>query len=167
MLLAASYIMAFTMPVWGWIIIGVVGVILVALIVMMFVGRNMQKKQEASQADIEAMAQVVSMLVIDKKKLKPADSQLPKQVIDQIPKYARFTKLPIVKAKVGPRVMTLIADPKVFDSIPIKTEVKVVVSGIYITEIKYIRGKVEPVKKKRNPFQRLAQKAIDAQKKKS
>ena len=55
-----------------------------------------------------------------------------------------ITKLPLVKAKVGPKVMTLIADVKVFDALPLKTEVKVAVSGIYITEIKYIRGKVEP-----------------------
>ena len=151
------------MPWWGWLIIGIVGVILVALIVIMIVGRNLQKKQEASQADIEAAAQVVSMLVIDKKRLKPADSQLPKMVVDQIPKYARFTKLPIVKAKVGPRVMTLIADPKVYDAIPVKTEVKVVVSGIYITELKYVRGKVEAPKPSKNPFKKLAAKAMKKQ----
>lgn len=147
------------MDTWAIILLSVLGVVVIALAVIYFLGRRMRNKQEASRADIEAAAQVVSMLVIDKKKLKPADSQLPKMVIDQIPKYARFTKLPIVKARVGSRVMSLIADPAVFDSIPVKTEVKVVVSGIYITEIKYVRGKVEPPKPTKNPFKKLAKKA--------
>ena len=114
------------------------------LIALIIIGRKMQKKQQASQADIEAASQIISMLVIDKKKMKVKDATLPKVVAEQIPKYMRFAKLPLVKAKVGPKVMTLIADVKVFDALPLKTEVKVAVSGIYITEIKYIRGQVEP-----------------------
>ena len=75
------------------------------------------------------------MLVIDKKKMKLKDAGLPKIVYEQTPKYMRRAKVPIVKAKIGPKVMTLIADAKVFDVLPVKTEAKVVVSGIYITEI--------------------------------
>ncbi len=33
-------------------------------------------------------------------------------VIDQTPKLMRRTKLPIVKAKVGPKITTLVADEK-------------------------------------------------------
>ncbi len=131
------------------IILIVLAVIIVLFIVLIIVGRRMQKKQEASKADIEAAKQILSMLIIDKKHMKVKDASLPKMVTDQIPKYMRFAKLPLVKAKVGPKVMTLIADEKIFDNLPIKTEVKVAVSGIYITEIKYIRGKVEPPKKKK------------------
>ena len=43
----------------------------------------------------------------------------------------------------------------------VKTEVKVAVSGMYITEIKYVRGKVDMPKKKKSWFKRLQQKAID------
>ena len=132
------------MPVWVRAIIIVLAVIIGILIALIIIGRKMQKKQQASQADIEAASQIISMLVIDKKKMKVKDATLPKVVAEQIPKYMRFAKLPLVKAKVGPKVMTLIADVKVFDALPLKTEVKVAVSGIYITEIKYIRGKVEP-----------------------
>ena len=130
------------MPVWVRVIIIVLAVIIGILIALIIIGRKMQKKQQASQADIEAASQIISMLVIDKKKMKVKDATLPKVVAEQIPKYMRFAKLPLVKAKVGPKVMTLIADVKVFDALPLKTEVKVAVSGIYITEIKYIRGKV-------------------------
>ena len=88
--------------------------------------------------------QTVSMLVIDKKKMKIKDSGLPKIVYEQTPKYMRWAKVPVVKAKVGPKVMTLMADERVFASLPVKTEAKVVVSGLYITEIKSVRGGAIP-----------------------
>ena len=150
------------MPVWVRVIIIVLAVIIGILIALIIIGRKMQKKQQASQADIEAASQIISMLVIDKKKMKVKDATLPKVVAEQIPKYMRFAKLPLVKAKVGPKVMTLIADVKVFDALPLKTEVKVAVSGIYITEIQYIRGKVEPkplTKKEQRAKAKAAKKA--------
>lgn len=150
------------MPVWVRVIIIVLAVIIGILIALIIIGRKMQKKQQASQADIEAASQIISMLVIDKKKMKVKDATLPKVVAEQIPKYMRFAKLPLVKAKVGPKVMTLIADVKVFDALPLKTEVKVAVSGIYIAEIKYIRGKVEPkplTKKEQRAKAKAAKKA--------
>lgn len=103
---------------------------------------------------MDAIAQTVSMLVIDKKRLKISESGLPPQVIEQTPKLLRWNKLPIVKAKVGPKVMTLACDEKVFDLIPVKREVKVVVSGIYITEIKSARGGLETPPKKQGFFKR-------------
>lgn len=150
------------MPVWVRVIIIVLAVIIGILIALIIIGRKMQKKQQDSQADIEAASQIISMLVIDKKKMKVKDATLPKVVAEQIPKYMQFAKLPLVKAKVGPKVMTLIADVKVFDALPLKTEVKVAVSGIYITEIKYIRGKVEPkplTKKEQRAKAKAAKKA--------
>ena len=150
------------MPVWVRVIIIVLAVIIGILIALIIIGRKMQKKQQASQADIEAASQIISMLVIDKKKMKVKDATLPKVVAEQIPKYMQFAKLPLVKAKVGPKVMTLIADVKVFDALLLKTEVKVAVSGIYITEIKYIRGKVEPkplTKKEQRAKAKAAKKA--------
>lgn len=150
------------MPVWVRVILIVLAVIIGILIALIIIGRKMQKKQQASQADIEAASQIISMLVIDKKRMKVKDATLPKVVAEQIPKYMKFAKLPLVKAKVGPKVMTLIADVKVFDALPLKTEVKVAVSGIYITEIKYIRGKVEPkplTKKEQRAKAKAAKKA--------
>ena len=45
-------------------------------------------------------------------------------VVDQTPKYMRWTKVPIVKAKIGPKIVTLIADARVFECLPVKTEAK-------------------------------------------
>ena len=122
----------------------------VALAALYYFGNKMQKKQNENQAQLAAMAQTVSMLIIDKKRLKIKESGLPQMVIDQTPKYMRWSKLPIVKAKIGPKIMTLVADEKVFDLIPVKRECKVVLSGIYITAIKSARGGLEtpPAKKK-------------------
>ena len=85
------------MPVWVRVIIIVLAVIIGILIALIIIGRKMQKKQQASQADIEAASQIISMLVIDKKKMKVKDATLPKVVAEHIPKYMRFAKLPLVK----------------------------------------------------------------------
>lgn len=124
-------------------------VLVVALIALYFVGRKMQKKQAAQQEQMEAARQTISMLIIDKKRMPIRESGLPQMVIDQTPKLMRRSKLPIVKAKVGPRIMTLVSDAAVFDTIPVKKEVKAVVSGIYIMEVKGVRGPLETVQKKK------------------
>ena len=128
----------------GWIVLIVVLVILVALIIgLYFLGKRAEKKQEEQNAQVEATAQNVTMLIIDKKKLRIKDSGLPEQVIAQTPFYAKLSKLPIVKAKVGPKVMSLICDATIFDEIPVKKEVKARVSGLYITSVRGLHGKTE------------------------
>lgn len=124
------------------LVILVIAVIVLA--VLYFLGRKMETRQVEQQAMLEAAAQTVSMLVIDKKKMKIKEAGLPKIVYEQTPKYMRWAKVPVVKAKVGPKVMTLMADERVFASLPLKTEVKVVISGIYITQIKSVRGGAIP-----------------------
>ena len=105
-----------------------------------FFGKRLQKKQDEQNERIQAYKQPVVMLVIDKKKLKLKESGLPDEVISQTPWYARRSKVPIVKVKVGNKIMNLIADDKIFDMIPIKKQVKAMVSGIYIVEVKGMRG---------------------------
>ena len=92
------------------------------------------------------------MLVIDKKRMPLKDSGLPQMVIDQTPKLMRRSKLPIVKAKVGPKISILIADEKVFDLIPVKKEIKAEISGLYIVGVKGIRGSLETPQKKKKGF---------------
>ena len=98
-------------------------VVLVALVVVLyFVGKKMQKKQAEQEAQIEAAKQTVTMLIIDKKKMKLKDAGLPAAVLEQTPKYMRRMKMPFVKAKVGPKIMTLIAEPQVYEILPVKNE---------------------------------------------
>ena len=140
------------MPLWLTIIFIILAVVAAILVVLYFVGTKLQKKQAEQQSMMEAMAQTVSMLVIDKKRMPLKDSGLPQMVIDQTPKLMRRSKLPIVKAKVGPKISILIADEKVFDLIPVKKEIKAEVSGLYIVGVKGIRGSLEVPQKKKKGF---------------
>lgn len=150
------------MPIWLIILLAVLAVVVVALIVLTIVGMKLQKKQEANQEQIDAAKQTVSMLIIDKKNMKLKDAGLPKIVLDQTPKYLRGRKMPIVKAKIGPQVMTLISDPRVFEQIPVKAEIKAEISGIYIVGIKSVRGgKIVVPDKKKGFWKRVADKAND------
>lgn len=140
----------------GTIILFVVlAVLLIAVVVLYFVGKKAQKTQNEQQEMMEASKQTVSMLIIDKKRMKIKESGLPQSVISQTPKLMRSTRLPIVKAKVGPQILSLVCDEKIFDKVPVKKEVKASVSGIYILDVKGIRNvkSAEPEKKK-NAFQR-------------
>ena len=142
-----------------WQVLLIILVILIAvLVVLYFLGKRAQKKQEENQAQIEAAKQTVNMLIIDKKRLRSKESGLPQMVIDQTPKLMRRTKLPIVKAKIGPRIMTMVADEKIFDLIPLKKEVKATISGIYITDVRGVRGPLEQLKQKEKFFRRMKNK---------
>ena len=101
------------------------------------------------------------MLVIDKKRLPVKDSGLPQIVIDQTPKRARRAKVPVVKAKIGPKVTSLIADENVYDLIPVKAEIKAMISGIYITSINNFRKAPVPKPEKKGMMAKLRKKADD------
>ena len=138
-------------------------ILIAALIGLYFFGKKAQKKQEEQQAQIEATKQTVSMLVIDKKRMPLKESGLPQMVIEQTPKLMRRSKLPIVKAKVGPQIVTLVCDQKIFDLVPVKKEVKATVSGLYITGVRGLRGPLEkPVKKKKGFRAKLQEKYNEA-----
>ncbi len=142
------------------VLLVILAVLLIAVVVLYFLGKKAQKRQAEQQEQIDAMKQTVSMLIIDKKRMKLKDAGLPPVILEQTPKLLRGSKLPVVKAKVGPQIMTLICEAKIFDNVPVKKEVKAVVSGIYITDVKGLHGKapvVEP--KKKSKFKQLIEKA--------
>jgi len=123
-----------------WQILLIILAVLVALgVVLYFLGKKMQAKMDQQQSLINQHKMVASILVIDKKKTKITNSNLPKTVIDQFPKWYRFRKLPLVKAKIGPQITTFICDEKVFKNLPTKKVVKVEVAGLYIVSIKSIK----------------------------
>ena len=122
-----------------WNVLLVIIVILAILLVVLYIlGSRMQKRQAEQQTMIDASKQTVSILAIDKKKLKIGDYGLPK---------------------------TMIADEKVFLQLPLRTEAKVVISGLYITEIKSVRGGIPPLPKKKKFFDRFKKNTEEAAKK--
>ena len=128
-------------------------------VALYFLGKKAQKKQSEQQVSLEQNKQTVSMLIIDKKRMKLKESGLPQMVIDQTPKYLRFSKVSVVKCKVGPQIMTLMCDDKIFDIIPVKKEVKAVISGIYIMNVKALHGKLPQAEEiKKSKFKKFVDK---------
>lgn len=144
------------------VLLVILAILIVGLIVLYFLGKKAQKKKAEQDEQLAAAAQTVTMLIIDKKRMRITEAGLPQVVVDQTPKLMRRTKLPIVKAKVGPKVMSLIADEAVFDLIPLKKEVKATVSGIYITKVTGVRGPLEKPEGKKSWRTKLQEKTRKA-----
>ena len=147
------------------IVLIVIAVILIAALVALSIyGKKLQSRQEASQRELENASQTVSLLVIDKKRMKLNESGLPQIVLEQTPKYMRGRKVPIVKAKIGPKIMSLICDESVFEVIPVKKEVKAVISGIYIMGVKGLRSNLETRKTKMKFSEKMRRKMDELKK---
>ena len=113
-------------------------IILVLAVAIFFAYRANRKamgQMIQAQDFIEANRQTVQIFVIDKKNEKPSTSNMPKMVYDQLPKKAKAKKAFLVRAKVGPQIVTLMCDKPVFDVMPVKKNVKVDLAGMYIVGI--------------------------------
>lgn len=121
---------------WTIVMLVVLVVLIAALVALSIYGKKLQERQEQSQQELENASQNVSLLVIDKKRMKLKEAGLPQLILDQTPKYMRGRKVPIVKAKIGPKIMSFICDEKIFEVIPVKKEVRAMISGIYIMGVK-------------------------------
>lgn len=148
------------MSAWQIVLLVILVIVAVAFVALSIYGRKLQKRSEASQEEIKANSQTFSILVIDKKRMKLKEAGFPQIVLDQTPKYLRRAKVPVVKAKIGPKVATLICEEKIFDLIPVKKEVKAVISGIYIIGVKGLRGGLEQKPEKKKFFQRMKDKVM-------
>lgn len=141
------------MKTWLIVLLVITVIMIIACVALYFWGKKQEKKAEEQQEQLKAMAQNVSMLIIDKKHMKIKEAGFPASVLENTPKYLRRAKVPVVKAKVGPTIMNLMCDEKIFPLIPVKKEVKATVSGIYITNVKGIRGPLAaPEEKKKKGF---------------
>ncbi len=126
-----------------WIVIAALAVVLVGLY---FWGKKLQTKYDEQQQLISDNKQAVTLFVIDKKKDKVTNLKLPKQVKDQLPWMYKKRQMPVVIAKIGPQIQTLLCDQSVYDSIPTKKQVKVELAGILIVNV--LTGKLPTTKKK-------------------
>ncbi len=122
--------------VWWQIVLIVLAVVAVVLAVLYFVGRRLKTKADGQQEIINQSKITATILVIDKKKMRIGNSNLPQVIQDQVPMYLKWRKMPLVKAKIGPKIQTLMCDEKLFKQLPVKKNVKVELAGIYIVAIK-------------------------------
>ena len=128
----------------GWdILILVFILIVVAGAVIYFLNRWASKKLVEQKTLIERTRQPASIYVIDKKRDKMSNANFPKAVYDQIPKWNKLMKIYMVKAKIGPQIMTLMCEKEVFDALPVKKTVNVDLAGIYIASMKGMKSKKE------------------------
>lgn len=140
------------------VLLVILAILIIACIVLYFLGKKAEKKQAEQQEQLDAVKQTVSMLIIDKGRVRLRDAGFPPIVVENTPKYLRRSKVPVVKAKVGPKVTTLMCDAQIYPIIPVKKEVKATISGIYITGVKGLRGPLETPEKKKGFFARLRNK---------
>ena len=116
----------------------IVGVIVLALYFLnKWAGRRMATQQEM----VERHKQTATIYVIDKKKDRITNANLPKAMASQVPRMGRIMKMPLVKAKIGPQIVTLICDNAVFPALPLKKNVTVEIAGAYIVSMKGMKTK--------------------------
>lgn len=121
------------------IVLLVLGIVVAILVVLYFVGRKLQKKQDEANAAMEQQKQTVNAFIIDKKKMKLKDANFPAAAMKQVPWYMKNSKMPMAKVKIGPQIITMICDPAVFKTLPTKKSLNITIAGAYITA--YSTGK--------------------------
>lgn len=122
------------------IVVIVIGVIFA---ILYFLTNKLGKKYSSQQDLLEKSKQLVTIYVIDKKKDKLTNANMPKAVTEQMPKIYKIMKLHLVKAKIGPQILTLICEKNVFEALPVKKNVKVELAGIFISNIPGMKTKKE------------------------
>lgn len=131
----------------NWFDIMVLIIIIVCAIMagLYFLNRWAFKKMNAQQEIVDRSKQTTNAFIIDKKKDKIKNVNLPKMVIDNVPKIYKFINMYFVQAKVGPQIVTLICDKRIYEAMPLKKNVKIEIAGLYITNIVGMKS-VEQVK---------------------
>ena len=120
-----------------WHLYIILGIVAAALIgVFIFFRRKIKRRMDEQQSMVEQHKVSMQILVLEKRKDKVANANIPKNVIAQIPKLYKIRKVPLVKAKVGQQVMDLLCDEAVFDKLPEKKTVQVDLAGIFIAGIR-------------------------------
>lgn len=143
-----------------WQIVLIVVIVVAAILAgLFFWGRNIQGKYEEQQKMIDDNKQQAQIFVLDKKKDKIANAKLPKQVKEGVPRLQRRKKMPLVIAKIGPQISTLLCDDSIYKQLPVKKRVNVELAGIFIVSVKG-PNRINPNKsKKQGWFSKLKQKA--------
>ena len=128
------------MGIWDILFLATI-IVLVLGIAFYFLNKWASKKTSEQHDLVEQNKQSVSIYVIDKKKDKITNANLPKAMQSQIPRMGRIMKMPLVKAKIGPQIVTLICDNAVFPALPVKKNVTVEIAGAYIVSMKGMKTK--------------------------
>jgi len=128
----------------AWDVVLVVAILAIIIgVAIYFLNKWAGKKAAEQQEMVKHHKQTMSIYVIDKKKDKITNANFPKAMADQIPRMGKLMKMPLVKAKIGSQIMTLICDNDVFPALPVKKTVTVELAGAYIVGMKGMKTKME------------------------
>ena len=128
----------------AWGIIFIVSIVILVLGIGLYFLNSWAGKKQAAQSELVAQhKQTVSLYVIDKKKDKIENANLPKAMTDQVPRLGRMFKMPLVKVKIGPQITTMICEEATFNILPVKKTVTVEIAGAYIVGMKGMKTKME------------------------
>ncbi|MDR1706280.1 MAG: hypothetical protein LBS19_16595 [Clostridiales bacterium] len=108
-----------------------------------FLNRWASKKQVDQQNLIDKTKQQAQIYVIDKKHDKAANVTLPKAVTENMPRMSKVMKMYFAKCKVGPQIITMMCDKRVYDYLEPKKTYKAEVAGIYIVNVKGMKTAAE------------------------
>lgn len=86
------------------VLLVILAILIIACIVLYFLGKKAEKKQAEQQEQLDAVKQTVSMLIIDKGRVRLRDAGFPPIVVENTPKYLRRSKVPVVKQRLDQRL---------------------------------------------------------------
>jgi hypothetical protein len=129
-----------------------------------FLNKWAYKKMDEQNQVIAQHKMSATIYVISKKRDKITNIKLPKAVAEQIPARAKLVKMYFVQAKVGPQIMTLIAEKNIYEALPLKKNVKVEIAGIYIVGMQGLKS-AEKIKEEKKAKKQKEKEAIAAEKK--
>ena len=139
-------------------------ILLVAIIIgaivagLYFLNKWASKKQIEQDNMVSRTKMPATIYVIDKKHDKFNKVNLPKVVMDNLPKMQKLMKFYFVKAKIGPQITTLICDKNVYNAISVKKNVKVELAGIYIVSV---AGMKTPHERRKEALAKKKQKKLE------
>lgn len=111
-------------------------VALAGILALLYIyNRKNTKKLVEVQDIVRQHKTTASIFVIDKKMQRPSPHNLTKAVYENLPRLTKMRKMPMVKAKVGPQIVTFITDKQVYNIITPKKTVKAEIAGMYILGI--------------------------------
>lgn len=120
------------MTVGDWLILIVVIIAVIAGL-LIFLNRKAYKKMDEQNEIIQQTKMLQTAYIIDKARDRITNiNSLPKAVTENVPKWSKYMKMYFVKAKIGAHIVTLIADKRVYNAIPVKKNVKLEIAGLYI-----------------------------------
>ena len=122
----------------GWVQLYIILAIVIAGIAVgiYFLRKKFLQKIDAQKSLVDQHKVPASLLILEKKMDRVTNANMPKAVVDQIPKVYKLKKVPIVRAKIGAQVMDFLCDEDVFEKLPLRKTVRVELAGIFIASVK-------------------------------